>query len=1026
MANKKTQKSNTKKNVKANNVQDDNKKKKIISIIIAVIIIIILLLSLKCCNKDIDPGKLQGKVKQEDTNKDKKPKNDASDDEKVVYHTNKVKEVSEEKEVVKQKDDSLEKARKAVKKAKKTLDLDDINNASELVNNLPDSKEKEELQKELDDIIDTYNIIKLVEKLEEMTNNASNKSEVDDARDFREENDIIEKVNNLTNEEVKKDLEERLEKLSPVLDDKTNPEITFPEDGKYYNIDVLPEITDENLKTITLNDEEFELEEIKEEGTYTLKAVDKAYNETSVTFTIDKTNPIVEVPKLTNKDVTPIVEDENLDVVTLNGNEYEVGTVISEEGTYTIKAIDKAGNEVEKTFVIDKTNPDAKVSYSITDPTNKDVTVTITVNEEIQEVEGWELNGNTLTKVFSQNDRNTVTIKDKAGNETTINYEVTNIDKTNPVGRVSYSITDPTNQNVIVTITASEEIQEVAGWTLSRDKKILTKEFEQNSEGKVSIKDKAGNEVEVSYNVNNIDKVKPEVNISYDITKLTNKDVTITITANEKIQEVEGWELNGNTLTKIVSQNDKNTVIVKDLAGNEVSMDYDVSNIDKDAPTISGVSNAEYQISVTPIIEDENLDTVKLNGEDFVSGTEIKKNGEYRLVATDKAGNKSTVNFTIKKPLPVINVNEESKEIEYGTDYEIVNGTVDNKEVVPSITYNGVSTNTIDTENPGEYVLTYEYTDEDGNSAKPVVITITVKEAVMPEDIQILDETGADLTANDVELYVGDTKELSAKVMPENATYKELTYVSSDSSIASVSDSGLITAIKEGNVTITVTSVKDSSVTKTINVKVSNKLVTNIEIIPNKTELSYGDTTTVTAIITPNDATIQDVTWSSSDESVATVDENGTVTALNDGTATITATTTDGTNLSSSVNILVNTVVEITDEELNGMMSVGERQKTGPLTHTKTVTLNQTDELKIVEIKVVSTTLGYDTTVSDFNNTVFHGSTIQTYPIQDFSLSDTELKTNDNFYYVYYKVAKTVNGKTVYAEKVLSVKPDAE
>ena len=79
--------------------------------------------------------------------------------------------------------------------------------------------------------------------------------------------------------------------------------------------------------------------------------------------------------------------------------------------------------------------------------------------------------------------------------------------------------------------------------------------------------------------------------------------------------------------------------------------------------------------------------------------------------------------------------------------------------------------------------------------------------------------------------------------------------------------------------------------------------VTSVKLSKSKKSLNIGDTFTLTATVKPNDATDKSVTWSSSDTSVATVDENGVVTAVAEGTATITATASNGVEASCTVTV---------------------------------------------------------------------------------------------------------------------------
>ena len=138
----------------------------------------------------------------------------------------------------------------------------------------------------------------------------------------------------------------------------------------------------------------------------------------------------------------------------------------------------------------------------------------------------------------------------------------------------------------------------------------------------------------------------------------------------------------------------------------------------------------------------------------------------------------------------------------------------------------------------------------------------------------------------EVNLEEGSTVALKYSVEPEDATDKTVTWSTSDAEIATVED-GTVTAIKEGMAIITATS---GGKTATCSVIVNKKNIPVTSIMLDKTELSMeeGDTETLTATIEPENATDKTVTWNSSDSEVATVND-GTVTAVKEGTAIITA-----------------------------------------------------------------------------------------------------------------------------------------
>lgn len=208
--------------------------------------------------------------------------------------------------------------------------------------------------------------------------------------------------------------------------DQTAPKVTGVADKGLYNQDVLITF---NEGTATLNAEAFEGGTVvSKEGKYTLIVTDEVGNETTIQFTIDKTAPTitgVSDNSYYNKDVT--IEFNN-ETATLNGESFESGTKVSEEGTYTLVIKDKAGNQTVVNFTIDKTAPEVngvkdKGLY------NHDVTV------EFNEL-GALLNGESVPSgvVVSKDGNYTLTVTDKAGNVTTVNFIV---DKTAPVLKVT-------------------------------------------------------------------------------------------------------------------------------------------------------------------------------------------------------------------------------------------------------------------------------------------------------------------------------------------------------------------------------------------------------------------------------------------------------------------------------------------------------------------------------------------------------------------------------------------------------------
>ena len=153
------------------------------------------------------------------------------------------------------------------------------------------------------------------------------------------------------------------------------------------------------------------------------------------------------------------------------------------------------------------------------------------------------------------------------------------------------------------------------------------------------------------------------------------------------------------------------------------------------------------------------------------------------------------------------------------------------------------------------------------------------------------------LTPSSVTINPNETRTITATIKPNNATYKDVTWSSSNPLVATVDSDGKVTGVNEGTATIICTSKSNSSITATCEVRCVAATVAVTGISVNESELSVAanGTGTLIATIEPTDATYKDVTWSSSDPSVATVTSSttsgnaATVTWKKAGTVTITA-----------------------------------------------------------------------------------------------------------------------------------------
>jgi|GEM_PF-607886 len=191
----------------------------------------------------------------------------------------------------------------------------------------------------------------------------------------------------------------------------------------------------------------------------------------------------------------------------------------------------------------------------------------------------------------------------------------------------------------------------------------------------------------------------------------------------------------------------------------------------------------------------------------------------------------------------------------------------------------------------------------DATSGQTATITATSVENAGISDTcgvtVVVAVTGVALNKPSTTIAVGAAEQLSATVAPAGATDKSLTWETSDSSIASVSTSGLVSGVAPGNATITARTVDGGfsatcAVTVPVPVTGVSLNITSIEALPGKT----ARTTQLTATVSPSNAANKAVSWTTSDSAVATVSGSGLVTVqanrVDGQTATITATTADG------------------------------------------------------------------------------------------------------------------------------------
>lgn len=236
--------------------------------------------------------------------------------------------------------------------------------------------------------------------------------------------------------------------------------------------------------------------------------------------------------------------------------------------------------------------------------------------------------------------------------------------------------------------------------------------------------------------------------------------------------------------------------------------------------------------------------------------------------------------------------------------------------------------------------------------------------------IEVLDKNVSSLvlSATSKTLYVNDSYQINSVVLPSYAYYKFLSYTSSDASVASVNSNGLITARKAGSATIRVSTNDGSGVYEEISVTVKDIPVTDITTDKSDVNVFVGDSYTLNPTIYPFNASNSSVQYSSSDASIASVNESGVVKGVKKGNAVITISAGSkmlNVNIHVS-NKLVESIVGVVEST---SLTIGQSEVISYLIE-PSGTLDQTVSITSDHPEIVSVTDNVITAVSIGNATI--------------------------------------------------------
>lgn len=337
-----------------------------------------------------------------------------------------------------------------------------------------------------------------------------------------------------------------------------------------------------------------------------------------------------------------------------------------------------------------------------------------------------------------------------------------------------------------------------------------------------------------------------------------------------------------------------------------------------------------------------------------------KKKGTAKITVKVKSSNKKAVcKITVGQPVTKISVQKKNVTLTLGETSSIKTTISPAKASNKAVSYKSSNTSVVTVSSKGKLKAKKEgkakitITARDG-SKKKATVNVTVKKKVTPTKaptkkptptntsiptptpteipkLSVIgitlvqkDASGNEMTATTLE--AGTTAQIKVEALvPQGITLRNHTYKSSNEEVASVDEKGLVTAIKNGEFSITVTAEDErgNKVEETADFVVGTH-VSSVELNATEIAISQGEMYQLKANILPATANTRAVTYESDNEEVAKVSESGLVTALTPGTAQITVTTVDGSYRAScavTVTGQADTTIAATQEELNAALT---------------------------------------------------------------------------------------------------------
>ena len=562
---------------------------------------------------------------------------------------------------------------------------------------------------------------------------------------------------------------------------------------------------------------------------------------------------------------------------------------------------------------------------------------TLTLNAEVSPSDStdkitWSSNDESIASISNTNGKQAVikalkvgTIKITATTESgksisctvTVKAHASNVN----FSQISYEIEKGEILSLDTTITPINSIDTVKSY-VSADPDIAKVDNQGNvtalSAGQTSITATTSNGLSTSCNVK---VVVSATGVTLDKTSATiGVNDTLTLNANiipqDSTEQIK-WSSDNENIVNITSITGNQIVIKAVKTGTaNITVTTDSGkkavckvNVKPHAESV-GFSQSVYEIekgdtlSLTPTIKpadsvdtiksyvSSNSDVAKIDGNGKVTALSA---GQTSITATTSNGKIAKCTVKVNVAATSIKLSQNTATVEKGSVFTLIatmqpddsNDNITWTSSVPTVAT--VAEGVVTGINVGTTVITA--TTHSGQKAS---CTVVVENAT-------IEVTKITLNKTSLNLVKGNSETLTATVYPSDASNKTLTWKSSNSNVATVSN-GKITAVAVGTATITATANNGQQATCKVTVENPTVDVTKVTLNKNSLNLVKGNSETLTATVYPSDASNKTLTWKSSNSNVATV-SNGKITAVAVGTATITATANNGQKATCTVNI---------------------------------------------------------------------------------------------------------------------------